>query len=293
MEIRVLKYFLTVAREGSITRAAEILHVTQPTLSRQILELERETGVKLLDRGSRHVSLTSDGLLLKRRAEEIVDLVDKTEKELSGNKTVEGTVNCAGGELLVMDHFSDLIMRFQEKHPLVRFDINTDITGRVNEKMDSGLIDTAIFVRPFDAEKYDYVPIGPEARFCAAMRTDDPLAQKEHVTREDLAGKKLVLISRGELNADIRSWLGDVCETIQTPIHCDLGANFSLFAKRKGLYIITTEGTMPLVDDRIVKYVPLYPEMRIQTVVAWKRGQPFGRAAQAFIEFLKEELGEK
>lgn len=206
MEIRVLKYFLTVAREGSITRAAEILHVTQPTLSRQILELERVTGVKLLDRGSRHVSLTSDGLLLKRRAEEIVDLVDKTEKELSGSKTVEGTVNCAGGELLVMDHFSDLIMRFQEKHPLVRFDINTDITGRVNEKMDSGLIDTAIFVRPFDAEKYDYVPIGPEARFCAAMRTDDPLAQKEHVTREDLAGKKLVLISRGELNADIRSW---------------------------------------------------------------------------------------
>ena len=155
MEIRVLKYFLTVAREGSITRAAEILHVTQPTLSRQILELERVTGVKLLDRGSRHVSLTSDGLLLKRRAEEIVDLVDKTEKELSGNKTVEGTVNCAGGELLVMDHFSDLIMRFQEKHPLVRFDINTDITGRVNEKMDSGLIDTAIFVRPFDEEKYD------------------------------------------------------------------------------------------------------------------------------------------
>lgn len=293
MEIRVLKYFLTVAREGSITRAAEILHVTQPTLSRQILELERETGVKLLDRGSCHVSLTSDGLFLKRRAEEIVDLVDKTEKELSGNKTVEGTVNCAGGELLVMDHFSDLIMRFQEKHPLVRFDINTDITGRVNEKMDSGLIDTAIFVRPFDAEKYDYVPIGPEARFCAAMRTDDPLAQKEHVTREDLAGKKLVLMSRGELNADIRSWLGDVCETIQTPIHCDLGANSALFAKRKGLYIITTEGTMPLVDDRIVKYVPLYPEMRIQTVVAWKRGQPFGRAAQAFIEFLKEELGEK
>ena len=87
--------------------------------------------------------------------------------------------------------------------------------------------------------------------------------------------------------------VGDVCETIQTPIHCDLGANSSLFAKRKGLYIITTEGTMPLVDDRIVKYVPLYPEMRIQTVVAWKRGQPFGRAAQAFIEFLKEELGEK
>ena len=87
--------------------------------------------------------------------------------------------------------------------------------------------------------------------------------------------------------------MGDVCETIQTPIHCDLGANSALFAKRKGLYIITTEGTMPLVDDRIVKYVPLYPEMRIQTVVAWKRGQPFGRAAQAFIEFLKEELGEK
>lgn len=87
-------------------------------------------------------------------------------------------------------------------------------------------------------------------------------------------------MSRGELNADIRSWLGDVCETIQTPIHCDLGANSSLFAKRKGLYIITTEGTMPLVDDRIVKYVPLYPEMRIQTVVAWKRGQPFGRAAR-------------
>ena len=196
MEIRVLKYFLTVAREGSITRAAEILHVTQPTLSRQILELERETGVKLLDRGSRHVSLTSDGLLLKRRAEEIVDLVDKTEKELSGNKTVEGTVNCAGGELLVMDHFSDLIMRFQEKHPLVRFDINTDITGRVNEKMDSGLIDTAIFVRPFDAEKYeDKRPSGTEGtchkRRSCRKETRPHKPRRTQCGYPELAGRRL------------------------------------------------------------------------------------------------------
>ena len=155
MEIRVLRYFLTVVREESITKAAEMLHITQPTLSRQLSQLEEETGVRLFHRGSRKITLTNEGMLLRRRAEEILDLVDKTSQELIEQEDlVEGVVSIGSGELGAMEILADLCGSFREKYPRVRFDMYTATADVVRERMERGLIDIGLLFLPVDMEKF-------------------------------------------------------------------------------------------------------------------------------------------
>lgn len=165
MEIRVLKYFLMVAREESITKAASRLHITQPTLSRQMADLEADMGVPLLDRSGRKIALTPEGILLRRRAEEIVSLVDKTEMEVSqAAENLEGTISVAGGDLSQARDFVRLIKEFQTLHPFVCFRYYTDITPYICECMDHGCVDVGLLVQPFDTEKYESLPIGKPSR---------------------------------------------------------------------------------------------------------------------------------
>ena len=158
MEIRVLRYFLTVVREESITRAAEVLHITQPTLSRQLSQMEDQMGVKLFVRGSRKISLTNEGLLLRRRAEEILELVDKTEQELiAQEEQVEGTVSIGCGDSRAVQRLPELIRTFHEKYPLVTFDLYTATADHVTDRMDRGLTDIGLLLEPVDLEKYDFI----------------------------------------------------------------------------------------------------------------------------------------
>lgn len=291
MEIRVLKYFLMVAREESITKAAEALHITQPTLSRQLAQLEDDMGVHLLERGARSVTLTDEGRLLRRRAEEIVALADKTERELSEAGTdIEGVVNIGGGELLVTDIIADLIKAFQAKHPLVTFDYYTGITEQINERMDQGLTDVGILVEPFDMEKYDFVRVYPSARWGVIMRSNDPLAGKESIHAKDLRGRNIILPGRRKLKSELSTWLGTVYEEIHCPVVMTLGANAAVMVKAGIGAAITSEGAAPLADDREIVFRPLSPEMSIRTVLAWKRHQPFSRATTEFIRYIQERL---
>ena len=294
MEIRVLKYFLMVAREESITRAAEVLHITQPTLSRQLSQLEEDVGVRLLERGTRRVTLTAEGMLLRRRAEEIVSLADKTERELSeAEERIEGIINIGGGELLVTASFARLIKSFRRLHPRVTFDYYTGITDQINERMDQGLTDIGILVEPFDMEKYDFVRIHPEARWGVMMRGDDPLAGKEYIRAEDLTGRNIILPGRRKLNAELETWLGNVYEKIHVPMLATLAANTAVMVEEGIGVSFTSEGAVPLGDDRRIRFVPLYPEISIRTALAWKRHQPFSHATTSFIRYLKEQLKEK
>lgn len=294
MEFRVLKYFLMVARLGNMTRAAERLHITQPTLSRQIAELEEETGVLLFDRENRRLTLTEEGHLLRRRAEEMVDLMEKTEEELaSSHKNLEGTITVGGGELLVAPRFASFIFAFQKQHPLVHFQYYTAITDEIHERMDHGLMDAAILVRPFDTEAYDYVPIGPDARWGIYVRTDDELAKKTRITPDDLRGRAIILPSRKKLKGDILSWLGNAMPDISISLETSLAANSGLFAAASGLCSLTSEQPELLYDGTRLRFIPLYPERRIQTAVAWKRDVPHTPAVNEFIRFIKEKLQEE
>ena len=194
MEVRVLRYFLTVVREESITKAAEALHITQPTLSRQLAQLEGELGVTLFSRGTRKISLTSEGVLLKRRAEEILELVDKTEQEMARQEElVEGVVAVGCGDLLAVQTLGELIRSFIQKYPRVNFDLYTATADHIKERMDRGVTDVGLLLEPVEMEKYEYLRLSQKERWGVAMRPDDPLAGKEKIRAKDLKDRPLIL----------------------------------------------------------------------------------------------------
>lgn len=288
MEIRVLKYFLTVVREQSITKAAEVLHITQPTLSRQLAQMEDEIGVKLFERGSRKITLTNEGLLLRRRAEEILQLVDKTEKELvEQDEQIEGKINFGFGEVRSVRLLSDLFESFHEKYPLVTFDIYSATADHVKEQMDRGLVDIGLLLEPIDIEKYDFIRLDMKERWVVVMRPDCPLAKKKNITAKDLSELPLIMPRRLKVQSELASWFGDYYEGLNVLFTSNLSTNAAVMVSRGLGYAIVIEGMMSFWDQSKITYRPLYPALTATSVLAWKRGQPFSPAATKFIEHIK------
>ncbi|MBR1661500.1 MAG: LysR family transcriptional regulator [Acidaminococcaceae bacterium] len=292
MEIRVLKYFLTVVREESISRAAEVLHITQPTLSRQLAQMEEETGVKLFQRGSRKITLTNEGMLLRRRAEEIVELVDRTVAELPlQEKEVEGTITIGSGEVAGMEVLAEICGSFREKHPKVIFDLYTATADVVKERMERGLIDIGLLLEPVDKEKFAYARLAVKERFVVLMKPDDPLAEKECVTKDDLDGQPLILPRRLNVQGELANWFGKNPNSLNIAFTGNLPTNSAIMVKHGFGYAVSVEGAIPYWDKEQIVCRPLYPELTSGTVLAWKRGQPFGNATEKFIEHIKCFLG--
>ena len=292
MEIRVLRYFLTVVREESITRAAEVLHITQPTLSRQLSQLEEETGVKLFHRGTRKISLTSEGILLRRRAEEILQLVAQTEKELAEQEEqVEGRVSVGCGEIASVQELPDLFRSFREKYPLVSFDIFTATADLVKEYMDRGLLDLGLLLEPVDVEKYDFIRLDRKENWVVLMRPDDLLAEKESITAKDLAEAPLILPRRMRVQSELASWFGDYYEKLDVVFTSNLITNGAIMVESGLAYSIVVEGAVSFWDQSKIVCRPLSPPLTGTSVLAWKHGQPFAPAAARFIEFSKCFLG--
>ena len=194
MELRVLRYFLAVAREGSVTGAANFLHVTQPTLSRQIKELEEELGTKLFVRHSHSVSLTPDGMRLRKRAEEVVDMIEKTEAEFAvKEESVEGDVHIGAGETRVMRHVAEVIHELRKDYPNIHIHLYSGNLEDVAERLDKGLLDFGVLIQPADLSKYDYVNLPEKDVWGVVTRKDSPLAARQAITRQDLLGEPLIL----------------------------------------------------------------------------------------------------
>lgn len=292
MEIRVLRYFLTVVREGGISRAAEALHITQPTLSRQLSQLEEEVGVKLFHRGARKITLTNEGILLRRRAEEILSLVDRTEKELvEQEELVEGRIVIGCGELAAMQVLSEIIEDFHKKYPLVSYDIFTANADLVKEQMEKGLIDIGVLLEPIDMEKFDFIRLVGKERWVVLMRPEDPLAKKEAVSAKDLESLPLILPRRTNVQNELSNWLGDSFQSTKVLFTSNLSTNGAIMVQRGLAYSIAIEGSVPFWDKEKITYRPLYPELTANSVLAWKRQQPFTLAADKFIEHIKCFLG--
>lgn len=291
MEIRVLRYFLTVAREESITKAAEVLHITQPTLSRQLAQLEETMGVKLFNRGTRRITLTSEGMLLRRRAEEIIELVDKTEKEiLEQEEQVEGVVSIGCGDLRAVQILPELIRTFHEKYPRVTFDLYTATADHVQDRMDRGLTDIGLLLEPVDMVKYDFIRLEDEERWVVAMHPDAPLAKKESVTVEDLLDVPLILPHRLNVQSELASWFGDAYDKLNVLFTSNLPSNSSVMVHNRLACSLVICGSVSFWDKEKLIYRPLSPELKAHCAIAWKRQQPFGAAAEKFISHIRQCL---
>lgn len=292
MEVRVLRYFLAVVREESITKAAEVLHITQPTLSRQLTQLEEEIGVSLFHRGSRKITLTNEGILLRRRAEEIIALIDKTEQELVlSEDQIEGTITVGCGELATVRTLSELCGSFREKYPRVRFDLYTATADHVKEQMDRGLVDIGLLLEPIDMEKYDFIRLSTKEKWVVLMRPEDSLASLESVTASDLENLPLILPRRLGVQSELASWFGDRYEHLNIAFTSNLSTNGAMMVQKGLGYSLVIEGAIPFWDNEKIAYRPLFPELSATSVIAWKRQQPFSAAAEKFIQHIKYFLG--
>lgn len=291
MEIRVLRYFLAIVREENITKAAELLHITQPTLSRQIAQMEEDMGVKLFDRGTRKIVLTNEGLLLRRRAEEILELVDKTERELAEqDEKVEGTVSIGCGDLAAVQMMPELIKKFCERYPAVNFDLYTATADHIKDRMDRGLTDIGLLLEPINMEKYDYIRLNREEQWVAVIPPDSPLAKLEYITPEDLRGMPLILPRRLNVQSELARWFGDEFEKLNVVFTSNLPSNSSIMVHHGLACSLIIQGSISFWDKEKIVYRPLSPRLTATSVLAWKRKQPFGLAAEKFIKYMKENL---
>ena len=292
MEIRVLRYFLTVVREESISKAAEVLHITQPTLSRQLAQMEEEVGVKLFDRGTRKISLTDKGMLLRRRAEEIIDLSDKTIRELlTREEQVEGVVSIGGGELGAMEQVVELCGTFQRKYPRVRFDIYTATADVVKERVERGNLDIGILLEPIDIEKFEYIRFAGREQWVVLMRKNDPLAQFDTIHAEQLESLPLILPRRLNVRSELANWFGDRFAQLNIAYTGNLTTNTALIVQKGYGYAIVVDGSLPFGERADVVSRPLSPTLSASVVFAWKREQPLTTVTKKFIEHAKCFLG--
>lgn len=291
MEIRVLRYFLTVVREESITKAADVLHITQPTLSRQLSQMEESIGVRLFHRGTRKITLTNEGILLRRRAEEILQLIDKTEKELvEQEEQIEGKIMIGCGELASVQILSELLESFSKIYPGVSYDIFTAAADLVKEQMDKGLMDIGLLLEPIDIERYDFIRLNRREKWVVLMRPEDALAKKEFVTAKDLSEVPLILPRRLSVQSELASWFGDYYANLHVLFTSNLNTNGAIMVRNGLAYSVVIEGSVSFWDRTKITYRPLSPELTATCVFAWKRRQPFSLAATKFIEYAKDFL---
>ena len=285
MDIRVLQYFLAVAREESITRAAKNLHMTQPPLSRQLKDLENEIGKQLLIRGSKKVTLTEDGVLLRKRAAEIVALVEKTKIELSASdESISGDVYIGSGETDAVSTIAGAAKDLQGRYPLIRYHIYSGDAEHVAEQLDKGLIDFGLLVEPFDAAKYDYIRLPSKDKWGVLMPADSPLAQKACVCAEDLWDKPLIISHQTASGGEMTAWLRRDLSQLNIVAFYELLYNASRFVKSGFGYAIALDNLINIAGESGLCFRPLSPVLEAGLCIVWKRYQVFSKAAEKFLK---------
>ena len=295
MELRVLKYFLGVARTGSITAAAHSLHVTQPTLSRQLQDLEYELGKKLFVRGSHHVSLTRDGMLLRQRAEEIMEIVNQTETEFHTNsRSLAGDVYIGGGESAALAPLAKLISIFREDFPQVRFHLYSGNSEDVTERLEHGILDFGILIQPVDISRYDSLPLPIKDIWGLVLRRDHPLAKRKTIRSRDLAGIPLLMsrqiFHNEKLNDPVASWMGEWSGRINVAGTYNLIFNAALLVRAGGGCALTLDRLINATSQSDLCFRPLIPKLEAGLDIVWKKNRIFSDAAEKFLERMKENF---
>lgn len=295
MEIRVLRYFLAVAREGSLTNAANFLHVTQPTLSRQIHDLETELGQKLFTRGSRSMKLTAEGMILRKRAEEILSMVDKTEAEFSSMEhSIGGDIYIGGGETDAVKLIAKIAKDLRESYPDIRYHLYSGNSQDVTERLDKGLLDFGILIQPANIEKYDYINIPAKDTWGVIMKKDSPLASKGKIRKEDLLNVPLIcsrqVLSREHSKNEFVDWFGEDFGKLNIVTTFNLVYNAAIMVDAGIGYAITIDKITNTSESSSLCFKPLEPRLDSGLNIVWKKHQVFSSAAEVFLEKMRQTL---
>lgn len=292
MELRVLRYFLAVAREQNMTRAAEQLHVTQPTLSKQLKQLEEEVGKKLFTRSNYSIQLTEEGILLRKRAEDILNMVDKTMEEfLSLDDLTGGDIYIGAAESESFCYFATIAKNLQSKYPNVKFHLYSGNTEVIAERLDRGLLDFAIIVQEVDLSKYNYIKIPTSDTWGVIMRKDSPLANKEFIQVDELLGLPL-LVSRQGLTEDYPKVFKEKLDKMHIVATFDLIYNASIMVRKGFGYALSFDRLIDTSEESDLCFRPLLPELKTNMYIIWKKYQIFSPISEKLLlemqNFFKE-----
>lgn len=290
MELIQMKYFLAVAREESISKAADFLYITQPSLTRQIQNMEKEVGQPLFVRGKK-MRLTEAGQLLRRRAEEILALYEKTERELlHPQENVGGDVYLGGGETRAMHILLRAAQKMRTQYPDIRLHIHSGDIADVCEHVDKGLLDFGLVIEPADLTKYESLRLPFTERWGLILSKRHPLAEKKEIAPEDLRGVRLIQSRHSLPKSNVTEWYKSVAQDIEIVATYNLVYNAALMAEAEIGCVLCIDGLINTTGESKVCFRPLSPPVTAHVDVIWKKYQIFSRAAQIFLQFLREEL---
>ena len=290
MELRVLQYFLAAAKEQNISAAAQSLHLTQPTLSRQLKELEEQLGKQLMIRGNRKITLTEEGMLLRKRAEEILDLVGRTEKEvMQSGDTINGDIYIGTGETDGMRQIAKTANILQQSYPNIHFHIVSGDAMDVCERLDKGLLDFGILLGDIDKVKYNYIELPMKDTWGVLMCCNSPLAKKKYISPEDLWDKPLILSRQVDNKSGLYRWLKKEPTELYTVATYNLIYNASLMVDEGMGYAFALDKLINTTGSTLC-FRPLKPQLKLGMYLVWKKYQTFSKAAELFLENLQKTL---
>ena len=285
MELRTLRYFLAAAEEENITRAADILHVTQPTLSRQIMDLEKELGATLMLRGKNDLTLTDDGIFFRQRAEEIVELADRLEQAfVERNADISGLITIGASEAVGSRLFAKLIKQFSDQYPLVQFHLYNEMADNIKDRLDKGLVDVGLLLEPVDTVKYDFVRLSQKETWGILMRDDHPLAKREAIALDEIVEYPLILPLRERVRREILNWLKRDEKDLTIPLSYTLLSNAALMVEAGLGCAFCLDGALAIHSSPRLRFVPITPEHTTRSVLVWKKNHLFSPATSLFIQ---------
>lgn len=286
MELRVLRYFQMVAKEENITRAAQLLHVTQPTLSRQLMQLEDELGTKLFKRKNHSIFLTEDGMRLKKRCKDILELADQIDREFAGKQDggISGKITIGSAETKSIADIAKVMEKFQEDNPLVQYEIYTANADDVKEKIENGTVDVGVLSEPVDISKFNFIRMNKKERWGILTRNDSDLAGKEYIEPKDLTGIPLIMVKRELVKNELGSWFGEYFDGLDIAAEYNLLNNAAILAQNNiGSVLCFDVGA----DYDNLKFIPLNPEVKTGFVLVWRKNQTLPEAVSEFIKKMK------
>lgn len=284
MELRVLQYFLAVAREQSISGAAEFLHLSQPTLSRQIKDMEKELGKQLLIRGNRRITLTEEGMILCKRAEEIMELVKKTESEITlSDESIAGDIYIGAGESNSVGYIAKAANALRREYPLVHFHIESGDAQTVYEQLDKGLIDFGLLFGNIDLTKYNSISLPTKDTWGVLIPKDSELAKKDVITPNDLMKEPLIVSRQGITRGELQNWFKLPEEKLNVVATYNLLYNASLLVEEGVGYALCLDKIINTSNCNLC-FKPLYPKLEVSMSIVWKKHQVFSKASNKFLD---------